>query len=233
MDTVRKRHWWNFERRSMNNIFTLEQWIAVATINLTPTAISSITREITDHYQTSLEKYEARGISSIEAEGLAVRDLGSPKVAARGFEREYLTKNQVRRFLPESKQTIGLKIMLVVVWVTILGLFFLDFRFRYPTLFAAFSLYFLGMTFFLTIILLFDSVSRALLQRNRGLPIVASVMVIEYFSVAIGIVVWYFFAPAPFKIPTWTFLTFMTFLTVGMAYTELPILQKLRTRASR
>ncbi len=214
------------------SIFTLEQWLSKATKNLTLTAISSITKEITDHYQTSLEKYEARGISSTEAQQKSVFELGNPKMAARGFEREYLTKEQARRFIPESRQTIWFKIMLVVVWVTILGLFFLDFRFRYPTLFAAFSLYFLGKSSFLTMILLFDSVLRALLQRNRSLPIVASVMVLEYLTIATGIVVWYFFAPAPFKIPTWTFLTFMTVLTVGMAYTELPILQKLRTRAS-
>lgn len=76
----------------MNIVFTLEQWIAVATINLTPTAISSITREITDHYQTSLEKYEARGISSFEAEGLAVRDLGNPEKSAKKFVQVYLTR---------------------------------------------------------------------------------------------------------------------------------------------
>ncbi len=210
----------------------LEQWIVAATKNLTPTAISSITKEITDHYQTSLEKYETRGISSIEAESLAVRDLGLPKIAARGFEREYLTKDQARRFSPESKQTIWFKVMLIVVWVSILGLFFLDFRFQYPTLFAVFSLYFLGMSFFLVTILMFDFLSRALLQRNRSLPIVASVMAVEYLSVAAGILIWYFFAPAPFKIPTWTCLIFMTFLTAGMAYTELPILRKISTRTA-
>jgi hypothetical protein len=97
MDTVRKRHWWNFERRIMNNMFTLEQWIVAATKNLTPTAIASITREITDHYQTSLEKYEARGISSIEAESLAVRDLGDPEKSANKFVQVYLTKKEELR----------------------------------------------------------------------------------------------------------------------------------------
>jgi hypothetical protein len=94
MDTVRQRHWWNFERRIMNSIFMLEQWIVAATKNLTPTAISSITKEITDHYQTSFEKYEARGISSIEAESLAVRDLGDPEKSANKFTQVYLTRSE-------------------------------------------------------------------------------------------------------------------------------------------
>ncbi len=78
----------------MNKIFTLEQWIVAATKNLTPTAISSITREITDHYQTSLEKYEARGISRLEAEVLAVQDLGEPEKSASKFVQVYLTKKE-------------------------------------------------------------------------------------------------------------------------------------------
>jgi hypothetical protein len=94
MDTIRKRYWWNFERRIMNSIFTLEQWINSATKNLAPEAISSIAKEITDHYQTSLEKYEARGISSIEAESLAVRDLGDPEKSANKFVQVYLTKEE-------------------------------------------------------------------------------------------------------------------------------------------
>jgi hypothetical protein len=78
----------------MNNIFTLKQWIVAATKNLAPTAISSITKEITDHYQTSLEKYEACGISSVEAESLAVRDLGDPEKSANKFVQVYLTKKE-------------------------------------------------------------------------------------------------------------------------------------------
>jgi hypothetical protein len=72
----------------------LEQWIVVATKNLTSTAIASIAKEITDHYQTSLEKYEARGISRVEAEGLAVRDLGDPEKSSSKFVQVYLTRDE-------------------------------------------------------------------------------------------------------------------------------------------
>ena len=37
----------------------LEQWLSKATKNLAPQAVSSITKEITDHFQTSLESYES------------------------------------------------------------------------------------------------------------------------------------------------------------------------------
>jgi cation transport ATPase len=217
----------------MNNIFTLKQWIVVATINLTPTAIASITKEITDHYQTSLEQYEVRGISRVEAESLAVRDLGLPKVAARGFEREYLTKDQARRFLPESKRSLWTKAVVSLAWIGLILFMLKSIAANQPTLSNVFNLFLTGISFFLCVGFLFDSASRQLLQRNRSVPLVILVIVVEYLTIAIGIAVWFLYAPVPFKIPPWTFLTLITFLTVGMAYTELPILRKLSTRASR
>ncbi len=217
---------------SITNIFTLKQWIVAATKNLIPTAIASITKEITDHYQTSLEKYEARGISSIEAESLALQDLGLPKVAARGFEREYLTKDQVRRFSPESKRSVWAKAMISVVWTGFILLVLKNVDANQPTLSSVFRLFFGGLSGFLLVGFLFDSISRQLLQRNRSVSLVVLIIVVEYLTITIGIANWFLFAPVPFKIPLWTFLTLTIFLTVGMAYTELPILRKISTRAS-
>jgi uncharacterized membrane protein len=215
----------------MNSVFSLGQWIKAATKNLAPEAILSITKEITDHYQTSLEHYQANGISSMEAQQKAVLELGNPKTAARAFEREYLTKEQVRRFTPESSRSKWLKMIVIAFWSVILGTFFWDFRFRYPSLVAAFSLFFAGISLFLFLGLLFDSVSRVLLQRYRSIPMVIFVIGIEYFAVSVGILVWYLFAPVPFKIPLWLCSGLITFLSIGVVYSELPTLQKLRARA--
>lgn len=104
----------------MNNIFTLKQWIVIATKNLTPTAISSITREITDHYQTSLEKYEARGILSLEAQELALQDLGNPEKSAKKFVQVYLTRDEEKKLktMTESRYLTSTIVGMVLNGIT-------------------------------------------------------------------------------------------------------------------
>ena len=70
---------------------TLEQWLSKATKNLAPQAVSSIKKEITDHFQTSLERYEKRGISRSDAKILVLRDLGDAEKSAVKFNHVYLT----------------------------------------------------------------------------------------------------------------------------------------------
>jgi hypothetical protein len=94
----------------MNNIFTLEQWILAATKNLSPEAISSITKEITDHVKTTLEYQKSIGLSQVEAEKLAVRKLGDPEVFLRNARKTYLTASERqilnRAFTPKYGQLI-------------------------------------------------------------------------------------------------------------------------------
>ena len=74
----------------MNSIYTLETWLSVATKNLAPDAISSITKEITDHVKTTLEQQTNAGLSQLEAEKVAVQLLGDPKKSAIKFRKIHL-----------------------------------------------------------------------------------------------------------------------------------------------
>ncbi len=81
----------------MSNIFTLEQWLQIATKDLTPEAVVSIRKEITDHVKTTLEYQTNAGLSQVEAEKLAVRLLGDPMVFLQRARKTYLTKSEDKR----------------------------------------------------------------------------------------------------------------------------------------
>ncbi len=75
----------------MNSIFTLESWLQIATNDLTPEAVVSIRKEITDHVKTTLDYQTNAGLSQVEAEKVAVTLLGDPKRLAKKFRKSYLT----------------------------------------------------------------------------------------------------------------------------------------------
>ena len=72
----------------------LESWLYWATKGLASDAISSITKEIIDHVQTTLEHYEMSGFSRDGAEKLAVLRLGDPEVFLRDAKKSYLTASE-------------------------------------------------------------------------------------------------------------------------------------------
>ena len=106
---------------------TLEQWLSQATKNLAPQAVSSITKEITDHFQTSLESYERRGISRVDAEGLVLRDLGDPDKSGKKFRKSYLTV--LDQFVIEALENIKFVIIIGSIFQIILSIYRLNLSF--------------------------------------------------------------------------------------------------------
>jgi hypothetical protein len=210
---------------------TFDQWFTVATKNIAESELPKIRTELENHVFDTIEAQQQTGILALEAEQKAVLELGDPKVAARGFAREYLTRDQARRFAPESKSTIWFKIIATSSFTIIVLLVLWNVAAQYPQLFPAFSTFFGGNCFFFGLLMLLDSLTRFVLVRQPSVPMAASMMVMEYLTMTAAIVIWYLFALAPFQIPLWTCLGMLTFLLGGMIYVELPILRKLRPRA--
>jgi hypothetical protein len=231
MDTVRQRHWWNFERRIMNSIFTLKQWIVAATKNLTSTAISSITKEITDHYQTSLEKYEARGISSIEAESLAVRDLGDPEKSASKFVQVYLTKDENEKIKKIENRVYGIKAIFGVFLygsVNIVpSLMFFDGIFNY----FEFKFLILPMYFFLTysvviLIHIFDFIIGKNLNDKKFTYLVTKVKLFTIISSFVLIFICFILNLPNAKFGSYVPLAFFSFIATDWMKNTYPILRK-------
>lgn len=94
---------------------TLEQWLYTATQNLVPKAAQKVREDIEFHVETAMRRYQIEGKSELEATEFAIRDLGYPKVAARGFEKTYLTKSELN-LLASDQETIANKIWLSIPW---------------------------------------------------------------------------------------------------------------------
>lgn len=130
--------------------------------------------------------------------------------------------------MPESKSSIWFKILGVSGLSAIYLLLLRDVFVRYPTLFPAFSAFFVGNNLVAALLLFLDSLARYVLVRQPRIQIAASVMVIEYLTMTTACVVWFLFAPAPFQLPLWTCLGMLTCLLGGLIFVELPLLRKLR-----
>jgi uncharacterized membrane protein len=74
---------------------TLETWLETARLNLAPRARELVLEQITDHFETAKHRYQLEGQAEQQAEKYALRDLGDAKKAARGFEKAYLTDEEV------------------------------------------------------------------------------------------------------------------------------------------
>jgi uncharacterized membrane protein len=216
------------QRNSGRRIVNFENWFEIATKNIAESELPKIRNELEAHVFDAINVHQQTGISTLEAEEKAVLELGDPKIAARGFQREYLTREQVRRFMPEPAKHIWVKMMICMAFSGLVLLALWDVKIRYPTLLHAFTLYFGGTSIFLWVAMLFDSIQRRLLQRYCAIPGVASLIAVEYLTLAFSILVWFFYIPEPFKIPLWACLAMMTFLVGGMTCVEIPLLRKLR-----
>jgi hypothetical protein len=80
----------------------LETWIATASENLVPKAAEKVREDISMHVGTAINRYQLERRSELEALELAVKDLGNAKVAARGFEKTYLTVQELAKFSNEK-----------------------------------------------------------------------------------------------------------------------------------
>jgi hypothetical protein len=93
----------------------LETWIATASENLVPKAAEKVREDISMHVETAVNRYQLEQYSELEALKLAVKDLGDAKVAARGFEKAYLTNIELD-LLASDQKTVANKIWLSMLW---------------------------------------------------------------------------------------------------------------------
>jgi hypothetical protein len=93
----------------------LETWLATATKNLAPKAVVKVREDISMHVETAVNRYQLERHSELEALELAVKDLGDAKVAARGFEKAYLTTADMIG-LADDQKMVANKIWLSVLW---------------------------------------------------------------------------------------------------------------------
>lgn len=74
----------------------LDEWLRQATRCLSADSAACVRREIHEHYESAREAAVERGISSDEAERLAIVDLGDPKEASARYRRVLLTSTEAR-----------------------------------------------------------------------------------------------------------------------------------------
>jgi hypothetical protein len=82
---------------------TLETWLETARANLAPRARELVREQITEHFQNASHRYQVEGKGEVEARELAIKDLGDAKAAARGFEKAYLTQEELESFVNLKK----------------------------------------------------------------------------------------------------------------------------------
>jgi hypothetical protein len=118
----------------------LETWIATATENLAPKAVVKVREDISMHVENAVNRYQLEGHSELEADRLAVNDLGEAKVAARGFEKTYLTVKEfedltVYKTLSSHQIWLSITSFVVSIVFTYANLEFLSFSWIYAIFF--------------------------------------------------------------------------------------------------
>jgi hypothetical protein len=88
----------------------LETWLETARKNLAPRAKEIVREQITEHFAAALDQYLLEGKSLLEAQALALADLGSASVAAKKFEQAYLTNKQLKSLIA-AKESSGRNVL--------------------------------------------------------------------------------------------------------------------------
>jgi hypothetical protein len=109
----------------------LETWLATATKNLAPKAVVKVREDISMHVETAVNRYQLERHSELEALELAVKDLGDAKIAARGFEKAYLTVSDMQGLAADQK-IVANKIWFSVLWGVIFAYLMYD-NFSFPS----------------------------------------------------------------------------------------------------
>ena len=73
----------------------LELWLVVATDKLTPYAQERLRSEIKSHFFDAVENHIADGLTQLDAQMTALKELGEAKTAAKRFRQRHLTVDEV------------------------------------------------------------------------------------------------------------------------------------------
>jgi hypothetical protein len=111
-------------------IVTVEDWLEAATQKLAPQELPRLQEEIRQHYRDALQKYQADGVVYLEAQKLALADLGDVKRANYSYCLHYLTQGDMKNLkasMPTSVMSVVwgvLGIIAVALIVRFLGIGF-------------------------------------------------------------------------------------------------------------
>ncbi len=98
----------------MNQAIT--NWLEIAQANLAPRAKEIVQEQILEHWNSALEKYVLEGKSVLEAEALALADLGDARAAAKKFEKAYLTTRELEKLtaVKDSAANVGFALEIIL-----------------------------------------------------------------------------------------------------------------------
>jgi hypothetical protein len=211
-----------------------ENWFEIATKNIAKTERSKIRNELEAHVFDAINAHQQTGMTMLDAEQKSVLELGDPKVAAREFERTYLTTEQARR--------VGLETASFPKWVKWAGAIFLiamTFVFimvpvwtssTYPTLTTAFTAFSRMELAGVATMLLGAWLDRLMFARRAPIRVLTGVTLFGQMLILVFLANWYIM-PYPFQLPAWLTVGFGVLCVIGWYFTDFQLLRKLQTRA--
>lgn len=104
-----------FERR--REVRGIQTWLDIACIELCDDAKVTISSEINAHYTDAYESATALGLAPRDAAHHALRSLGDPYMARKGFRKVHLTSDELRRLYPSAIRRRIATLCAAIVWV--------------------------------------------------------------------------------------------------------------------
>jgi hypothetical protein len=100
----------------------VDEWLAIATEDLMPSAQARVRAEITGHYSASVLAHAQAGESAPAADAAALAELGNPWVSSGRFARAYLTRQDAGNIAAMARHsvwtwiTLGLVAFMPIFW---------------------------------------------------------------------------------------------------------------------